>query len=414
MGVAQARSENLITAAVSPPAAEGANAKTSRLPTARLVEAGDLQGSLESWEALAKAAVTPNVFYEHWFLFPALRYLASGKNLRFLMISGPSSRAGVAPLWGFFPLEVQPACLGLPIKTLALWQHDYCFLTTPLVHRDHAAEVLSAFWRWFETNPLGCRLLDTNHLSADGVFHQGWADCVLGRSSFTFAEYPRAALVPAPEGADAYVANLVTRKHHDEFRRLERRLSEMGVVAYQQVTQPEHVDSFVADFLEIESKGWKGNGNGGAFARRAESAAFFEEVTKAGFARGQVMLLSLHLNGQRIALKHNLMTGHGGFTFKIAFNEAFAKYSPGLLLELENIRQVHANSEVRWLDSCATPRHPMANRIWGERRMIRRSLVSNGSPGGDLFLSAFPLLRWIKHKLVGDNIPIYLQKSTNQ
>jgi len=68
---------------------------------------------------------------------------------------------------------------------------------------------------------------------------------------------------------------------------------------------------------------------------------------------------------------------------------------------------------VRWMDSCAAPRHVLLNRIWRERRMIRRSLFSDGSIAGDLLLSVLPLIRWAGKLLRPGNHPSYLQISTH-
>jgi Acetyltransferase (GNAT) domain len=173
------------------------------------------------------------------------------------------------------------------------------------------------------------------------------------------------------------------------------------------------LNKFIESFLEVEAQGWKGTA-GGAFASRESHAQYFREVTREAFRRGRGTFLSLTLDGRPIALKHNLHAQDGVFTFKITFDEAYAKFSPGLLLEIENIRDVHRDRRVKWLDSCATPRHPMANRIWGERRMIRRTLISDGSRAGDFVLSALPLLRWMKRLLRPSQAPSYLRISTKQ
>jgi hypothetical protein len=74
-------------------------------------------------------------------------------------------------------------------------------------------------------------------------------------------------------------------------------------------------------------------------------------------------------------MKANLLTGDGGFCFKICFDEEFAKHSPGVLLELENIREAHRRG-LTWMDSCADQDHPMIDRLWPERREIRTVFLS--------------------------------------
>jgi len=164
----------------------------------------------------------------------------------------------------------------------------------------------------------------------------------------------------------------------------------------------------------VEASGWKGGSEGGAFASNSRDAEYLRAITRDGFARKSVMLLSLRLDGKAIALKHNLLSADGGFAFKIAFDESYSKYSPGMLLELENIRRAHDGDRIKWMDSCASPRHPMANRIWKERRMIRRTLFSDNSWVGDLWIGAIPFIRWASKRLKRAKTPSYFEISTKQ
>jgi len=111
------------------------------------------------------------------------------------------------------------------------------------------------------------------------------------------------------------------------------------------------------------------------------------------------MMLALELDGQRVAQKCNFLAGNGSFAFKIAYDEDYARYSPGLLLEIENIRQVHAAREIEWMDSCAVPIHFMINRLWLDRRTIQTALIPTGKRPGELIVSLMPLIRWINRKV---------------
>ena len=92
------------------------------------------------------------------------------------------------------------------------------------------------------------------------------------------------------------------------------------------------------------------------------------------------MMLALRLNGRRIACKCNFLAGPGSFAFKIAFDEAYARYSPGKLLEVENIRLAHERPGLEWMDSCADP-------------------FNTGRWAGDLVTSAIPMLKWLSRTL---------------
>ena len=366
----------------------------SERPTVLIVKRSQLRPYIERWEKLASVALECNPFYEPWTLLPAIEHLAAESNLHFFLVFAPASSAAESELLGFFPIEVTRSCLHLPIRTLTFWQHRYCFLNVPLIHRDYAWPVLELFWQWFESNPFGCHVLDTNRLPSEGRFHKIWSDFALGRQSLILSDYPRAAFYSKGTGEEC-IASVFSKKHLREFRRQRRQLSELGKCEFHSITKPEDVDDWIDQFLEVESSGWKGGPNGGAFARFPSDVRYLRDITHAGFRRGSVMLLSLKLDGKPIAVKHNLISGNAGFTFKIAFSEPFAKYSPGTLLELENIRIFVDELKLDRMDSCAAPRHPLMNRVFGEVLMVRQTLFSSSSRRGNFIIASLPLLRWI-------------------
>src|SRR3546814_12960434 len=56
--------------------------------------------------------------------------------------------------------------------------------------------------------------------------------------------------------------------------------------------------------------------------------------------------------------------------FKIAFDEALGRFSPGVLIEIANLQAVLGDPAIGWMDSCAAADHPMIDSLWGERRTI--------------------------------------------
>jgi hypothetical protein len=110
-------------------------------------------------------------------------------------------------------------------------------------------------------------------------------------------------------------------------------------------------------------------------------------------------MLGLFLNGEPIALKVNLLSGRGSFGFKIAYDEQYARFSPGVQLELENVRVFHEETDLDWMDSCAVANHFMINRLWKHRRTIDHVLISTGGWRGNLAVGALPLVRAIKRTI---------------
>lgn len=396
-----------MTAPVDMPSPARPNPPSSQT-TVRLLRASELTAHLEAWQKLSDCALFSNISYEPWMMMPVLEACSTTENLYFVLVFDPQGKE----LWGFIPLEKQTRCLHLPIPNLALWQHRYCYVTAPLLHADHARQVIEAFWQWFTSSPLGVHILDTNWLLADGPFHDLWVEYAIGRVSVMLNDFPR-ALYDAEKPLPAYLAQVVSRKSQLEFQRRERRLAELGALEYQIAETPGQVQTWLDEFLNLESAGWKGKAGGRAFAVYQPDAAYFRTITHEACRRGRVLLLSLTLDGKPIAMRHTLLAGNGAYAFRTAYDEKYAKYSPGTLLELKVMQRIHDLPGIQWMDSCAAPRHVLLNRIWRERRMIRRSLFSDGSTAGDLLLSVLPLVRWAGKLVRSRKTPNDLQISTH-
>jgi len=112
-------------------------------------------------------------------------------------------------------------------------------------------------------------------------------------------------------------------------------------------------------------------------------------------------MLALVVGGRTVAMKCNVLAGAGSYAFKITYDEDYARYSPGVLLEMENIRRFHSRGDLQWMDSCADPGNWMMNRIWPDRRRIATLVVPGGNFAGPLFIRALPLMRRLKRMALG-------------
>ncbi len=71
------------------------------------------------------------------------------------------------------------------------------------------------------------------------------------------------------------------------------------------------------------------------------------------------------------------MVRHGdrAYYFKTAYDERFAKYSPGMQLTLDLTRHFCTDATLRTADSTASADHPMINQIWKGRLALGETLV---------------------------------------
>lgn len=363
--------------------------------------AAELEAHRAAWESLAAAATEPNPFYEPFLLGPALAGLAAGLDLEFVLVYGYVDEAPAVEqvLCGLFPFERRTKIGGLPARHRAGWRHDYCFSGVPLVRRGRERAVVEALLEVLAARRDGGGVVRFDQWPADGALHAALFDALDRRGAATFvrSRASRAYLRPAAD-ADTYLDDALAPKRRKEFGRLERRLAETGEIRFDALTPDGDVGAWLAEFVALEAKGWKGR-EGTAFAGREPDRVWLEAVVRGAFARGRLEMLALRHGGRAIACKVNFLAGGGAFGFKIAFDEAWARYSPGVLLELENVRRVHAHGVVGWMDSCADPHHPMANRLWSGRRVYEDFFFAlrGGLPA--LVVSAMPLARWARGAL---------------
>ncbi len=344
-------------------------------------------------DELAKSTTEPNVFLEPWMLFPALESFGCRKPIVFLLFFTDNT---VKPrLCGFMALERRASFHGLPFPSLTLWRYPHSFLATPLLRKGYTDEVMGAFFVWVQNQRRGALLLELPRISCFGDLHTS-LELVLeqGRKlEMADTRYERALFRPR-ENADIYLQEALSKKRRKEFRRLERQLSELGNLVFDKMNVGQDAGQWIEEFLQLEAAGWKGR-EGTAFAVKAANREFFVNMAKEAALRGRLEMLALRLDGRAIAMKCNLLSMGGSFAFKIAYDESFHRYSPGVLLELAQIRWLHADSSREWMDSCADSDHFMINRLWLDRKFLRTLVISTGHPLGNQAVRVVRLLKSI-------------------
>lgn len=332
----------------------------------------ELDCIVPAWEALARAALEPNPFYEHWMLRPAIAAFGAGKVEVVLVWAGEA-------LAGLFPFRRVPRYKGLPASALASWQHSHTLLCTPLVHAAFARSALEALFEHIDAS-----LVEFRYIPAGEPFQRLLLE-VLDDLVVNHA-YSRGLL----------------RKHGATLssnfrRRAARNERSLEGFAYRFLAPGDDVGAWIEDFLRIEAAGWKGR-NGSAMASSEANRRYFTEIIAAAFRRGQLLGCGIDAEGRAIARRFSFTAGAASYAFKTTFDESFAKASPGALLELANVRQVDADPAVEWMDSFTEGNVLAVERLWpGRRRM--QTLAAGVGAWGRLAAAALPWLRWIKRRV---------------
>jgi CelD/BcsL family acetyltransferase involved in cellulose biosynthesis len=332
-----------------------ASVRASVRPAAAAVAALETE-----WNRLAAVAAEPNAFAEHWFVAASLRTMAAGSDIRLIEVRrGPR-------LIGLLLVELARGYAHLPVRIVRNWCHDQAFLGTPLV----AAGEEQAFWAAAIAALDGADwapgFLHLRGLAEDGPVHRA-----LARGAVVHREVR--AFLESDLDPQAYYAQAVRQKKRKEIRRLGSRLAELGPVAARRLDDRAGLAAWCDAFLALEKAGWKGK-EGSALACSAETELFFRDTLAAAWDAGRLQFLRLDLGGRPIAMLVNFLTPPGSFSFKTVFDEAFARFSPGVLIQLENLA-ILDDPAIAWMDSCAAQDHPMIDSLWTERRAIVRTTI---------------------------------------
>jgi CelD/BcsL family acetyltransferase involved in cellulose biosynthesis len=349
---------------------------------------------VEAWEGLTKEALEPNVFLEPW-VWLAERETSEDGAPELLEIVH-HSRGGSAELVGLLPIERSSHHRGLPISTLRSAGGPDSPLSTPLLHRDHAVPALGAFFEWAKKSS-GTQLLELSHVAGDGPFHHLLVDRLRdGASPALPAETAtRGMFRPRADGA-TYLAQAL-RGRISQHRMAVRRehLEALGPLEFEALGPGGDRRRWIAEFLALEDQRAKAN----RLPRRLKREKLFAKIAESAAERGRLMMSALRIAGRAIAMKCSLRSADGSFAFRAIEDQTYQVHSAGLLLEIENLRDLHRHTEIRWMDSCGCPPEPDAPELWLERRTIHRWLISWDRLPGNLVVALSPLAAWMARTL---------------
>jgi CelD/BcsL family acetyltransferase involved in cellulose biosynthesis len=122
-----------------------------------------------------------------------------------------------------------------------------------------------------------------------------------------------------------------------DFRRAERRAGEYGEVSFEILSpEPGEFDALFDEAVAVELRSWKGEA-GTAIAADVAKESCFRHFFRSACERGTFRIAFLRIDGQAVAMQMALECLDRYWLFKIGFDEAFGRCSPGSLLMLHTI-----------------------------------------------------------------------------
>lgn len=322
------------------------------------------------WHALSKADSSGSIFAEPWFLTAGLNNFDRQGDARLFVVEEPERWIGVIALHRSTNFGRMPAA------SWQNWSHPNQFLGTPLVRKGQEY----AFWHHLlsalDSDAGQCFGLQCNDLPTDDSLFQALTDCCAddGRH-MTFTRRFHRAVLNTDLDFQAYWSNALPPKHAARLRSLARKLErEQGSFEFTRLDNEAALPAWIDEFLALEHSGWKGR-NRSSLQSNGDTQDFFKAVIGEGFAAGQLELVALRINGKAIAMSaHFFRDGHG-YGFKMAYDEDYARYGPGLML-LQEITRVLDRDNIVFFDGCSAPGQQPISSMWHQRRSMVNCCIS--------------------------------------
>jgi len=367
--------------------------------TVRLLQWGDLTPSrLSAWADLESRALDPNAYLSPYFVGPAQRYLSGHSDPIVMWIEQEGTASHELVGVGLFEVAQPMRRFPLPHLRAFLTRHSY--LSGLLLDSTVASEVIEAWITYCRGKAFHWHGIDFGLWSADGKSEQLVRSIApqYGMAWYEYERMSRAVLYPQQAG-ESYVESHLSANRRKDLRRCMRRLAEIGPVTWTLHQGTAFDEACVDRFLELEQAGWKGE-QGDALISDGRHEQFFREMVRGFAGAGRALFAELRVGERVVSSTNNFISGRAGFAFKIGWHRDFAKMSPGILNEVELIRQAPSLlGKLDFFDSGAS-QGSYIDELWGDRRQLSNAILSTTSVGRTT-LEALDLGRQLKRRLFG-------------
>jgi CelD/BcsL family acetyltransferase involved in cellulose biosynthesis len=276
-----------------------------------------------------------------------------------------------ARLVGLWALQERSVMLFWP-ALLEARPYNYAFLSTPVIDPAFTAEVIPAFFAAIKNSPALPKVVSLKEMDADSLAFAEIRNTIAKdrHANLTLTQ----SLRPVVSREAGLKSSGSTRK---KLRQDWNRLSALGVLEVVNERHTGDVRAAFEQFLTLEARSWKGK-EGTAILCDDDDAYFTRNLIGDLAARGDASVALLQLDGKAIAAQVMMYCGTTAYTWKTAFDSAYAKFSPGVLLIDKLTEQLFAATDVQAIDSCAAENSFMAQ-LWTGRKTMVDMVVDVGT-----------------------------------
>ena len=337
-----------------------------------VVDATQFAAHAGEWQCLCRRAAVANVFMD-----PAVALgveAASSLSLRVLLVWHAATASEPEPfLVGAWLGALRASRLTSPFRGFVSPTTPVAYLGTPVVDAAFAEPVFSLLLAELRDNPGLPGFAEIGDFSA-GLVPALTAALERHKMPCAIVERRRRAhLLPKPD-PEGFWAKTGSRAHIKNLARQRRKLGEMGHLEFAAGVSVAEIERQLEEFLVIEASGWKGS-RGSALASNAETAATVRKMIQGLALRDGVKIHALRVDGRPVVMSVLLCAGREAFTWRIAFDESYRRYSPGIQLLEDLTLELLRDPGVERTDSCNHRDTGFQAERWSERHELVDILI---------------------------------------
>jgi CelD/BcsL family acetyltransferase involved in cellulose biosynthesis len=282
-----------------------------------------------------------------WNFAAAMHLLDEGEQIWFCRIYDGAGRT----------LAIIPAINGkesvkpfgqLPALALG-WSNQLAIFDFPMARAANALEVGKAMLMACKNLPFKWQVISWPRVMADSnaakvalALGQQWTDITPAAPSSTF--YTASAPDPA-KGLEIFVVK--SSKLRSKLAYTTRRLSAQGPIQMRMAREQDDIQGYFEEFLRLESSGWKGaHGSGTAIALVPSAKAFFSSLLVQSNPYFETDIALMFCAEKAVAGQFLIRVARWEHQYKIAYDEAYSKLSPGQILHQMVIEQAKVSDGI--------------------------------------------------------------------
>ncbi len=260
------------------------------------------------------------------------------------------------------------------------WSHPLAPLGVPIVDGEEPAEAIGMLAQLLaDWDAKDCAALVFADVPVESQFarHMQAAAARADLACVLCGRYERAQLLPDPTDGTPIGA-----KKGRELRRQLRKLARKGDLEFETVDRFDDVLVRFEEFLLIEVGGWKGR-RGTSMHNLKRTAAFARQTVTDLAGVGRCQIHSLRFDGRAIAALIVFWSNGHAYPWKIAYDEAYRSFSPGVQLIHHVTGLLLADPRFEAADSLAAADSRLMNPLWPDRRQFAHVVVGLGADRAD-------------------------------